>query len=95
MTVSSKDLFPGILSMDSYHRGYYPGIRLTGDTVGTAILTLGSDEPKAGIAAGITADFYAAAYDTQWGTVISYRGTTFNGLPETTAVLPDADILVG
>ena len=84
MTISDKDLFLAILSMDAYNRGYEPGITLSGNTIGNATLTVDSailtvngariDEP---------AGFYAAAYDTNsWGTVISYRGTdSFVTLP--------------
>ena len=93
MSVTDKDLFLAILSMDSYHRGYDPGIRLEGNSIGSATLFQQSDVENE--SPEVAAGFYAAAYDTQWGTVISYRGTDFNGLPETTAVLPDADILVG
>lgn len=78
MTISDKDFFLALLSMDSYNRGYGLGITLNGNTIGTATLTLGSDEPEAGIPTGVTAGFYAAAYTTDYGTVISYRGTNFS-----------------
>lgn len=85
MTISEKDLFMAILSMDAYHRGYDPGITLPdSSTLGNATIINTGPASDAWVAAG----FYAAAYDTQWGTVISYRGTDFNGLPETNDVLP-------
>jgi Enoyl-(Acyl carrier protein) reductase len=70
----SKELFLSILAMDSYNRGYGAGIAGLGgggSGVGTAIV--GGDEflPNGAAAAG----FYAAVYNTQYGTVISYRGT--------------------
>ena len=33
MTISDKDLFLAILSMDAYNRGYEPGITLSGNTM--------------------------------------------------------------
>jgi hypothetical protein len=81
MTISEKDLFMAILSMDSYNRGYGAGITLPETTGigGASILTL----PDLGISNATysqwqTAGFYAAAYTTEWGTVISYRGTNAN-----------------
>jgi Lipase (class 3) len=88
MPVSNEDLFMAILSMDSYNRGYNPGIAISGTQIGNATFTLGSDQPAAGLPEGVAAGFYAAAYDTQWGTVISYRGTDINdGLPSADDVL--------
>ncbi len=66
------DLILAILSMDSYNRGYEPGILLDGNQIGSA--TVGGDELLPG--GSQAADFYAVAYsDATWGTIISYRGT--------------------
>jgi hypothetical protein len=79
----NRKVFLSILAMDSYQRGYAPGIegllQLTpGSTVkiGNATLTTDS-EAKLGPSAQATG-FYASAY--QWGseTIISYRGTDFD-----------------
>lgn len=80
MTITDKDLFMAILSMDAYNRGYSPGIAVSGTQVGGATFTIGSDQQAAGIPEGVAAGFYAAAYNTEWGTVISYRGTDNVGL---------------
>jgi hypothetical protein len=69
MTIS-KELLLAILSMDSYNQGYGKGLETGTTTIGSATLqniTL----PNGSVAAG----FYAAAYDTPYGKVISYRGT--------------------
>jgi hypothetical protein len=84
MTVTEKDLFLAILAMDSYNRGYDAGLMDNGendpdglgDSPGTAVggaTILDVDLPQGAQAAG----FYAVAYQTQYGTVISYRGTDF------------------
>ncbi len=68
---TSPELLYAILAMDSYNRGYDPGIVLTGTAVGNAAIrdiTVPLEDWKA-------ADFYAAAYDTEYGKVIAYRGT--------------------
>lgn len=76
----SKDLYLAILSMDAYNREYGAGINLgPGTSVGAATIQdrqlfgIGSEQYAAWQAAG----FYAVAYDTPYGTVISYRGTDF------------------
>lgn len=69
--------------MDSYNRGYGAGLNNTGagDQDG-----LGGQGSQIGIASVIlddvsqaaqSAGFYAVAYETQYGTVISYRACTF------------------
>jgi Lipase (class 3) len=85
MAVNDRDLFLAILSMDAYNRGYSPGINLgSSTTIGSATVSDDRYLPAGSVAAG----FYAAAYDTQWGTVISYRGTDINnGLPSADDVL--------
>ncbi len=84
MTIS-KDLFLAILSMDAYNRGYAAGISDggagdtdgLGDAVGTQIgnATIAAKSSSEANSDGVAAGFYAVAYDTQYGKVISYRGT--------------------
>jgi len=67
-----------ILALDSYNRGYNPGVELNGSTIsGLTILpreAVGIDDPS--YAAWQAANFYAAAYqDLSGNIVISYRGT--------------------
>ncbi|MGB3312950.1 MAG: hypothetical protein WBB85_00945 [Albidovulum sp.] len=70
---ASKDLLLSILSMDAYNRGYNPGITglsdAPGSSVGSASI-LDVDLPQGAAAAS----FYAVAYQTADGIVISYRG---------------------
>lgn len=94
MTIS-KDLFLAILSMDSYNRGYGAGLAengqndpdgldVHGSQIGNAsISTTLSDVSEGFEAEAQAAGFYAVAYDTPYGTVISYRGTDnlFNWAP--------------
>lgn len=90
MSVTERDLFLAILAMDSYNRGNGAGINDggTGDTnglgdasdgsvrIGNATITYNLQD--AGITdAAQAAGFYAVAYETQYGTVISCRGTDF------------------
>jgi hypothetical protein len=74
MTLSSELEF-ALLSLDSYNRGYNPGIPGLGDAPGTQVgnwTILDIDLPTGSEAAG----FYAAAYqDASGNIVISYRGT--------------------
>jgi hypothetical protein len=81
----NKDLLLALLSMDSYNRGYSPGIKTfgpnnAGQAIGNAIIVdiplPANSQPKG---------FYALAYDVSGagvsglsGTVISYRGTDFD-----------------
>ena len=66
----SPDLFLSILSMDAYNCGYDPGIDgLTDMSIGNATI-LNVPLPLGAQAAG----FYAIAYNTPYGQVISYRG---------------------
>lgn len=78
----SKDLLLAILSMDAYNQGYGEGIEHGETLIGSASLSTDSQEvfrdPDAAPGAlnpAQTAGFYAAAYDTPYGVVISYRGT--------------------
>ncbi|MGB5870285.1 MAG: hypothetical protein WBH04_08790 [Albidovulum sp.] len=78
MTVS-KDLFLSILSMDAYNRGYVPGLDglsdATDGTVKIGTATVKYNLQDAGIdSAAQAASFYAVAYQTADGIVISYRG---------------------
>jgi hypothetical protein len=74
---TSNDLFLAILALDAYNRGYHPGLSgLTGTQIGTATIT--SQEYSA---VQVAADFYAVAYSWNGQTVISYRGTEFEGSP--------------
>ncbi len=66
----SRDLFLAILSMDSYNQGHGKGVDHGASKIGTATFKQ-DDNSNEAQAAG----FYAVAYDTQYGTVISYRGT--------------------
>ena len=74
----SKDLLLAILSMDSYNRGYGEGIaglEGLGAKVGTATISTDSETVTSTKDEAQAAGFYAVAYDTEYGTVISYRGT--------------------
>lgn len=83
MTIT-RDLLLAILSMDSYNRGYGAGLEdadATGGGLGvtddTAIFRIGSAAIRfdSRDLADEDAGFYSIAYDTDYGTVISYRGT--------------------
>ena len=79
---TSKDLMLAILAMDSYNEGYGQGL-ITGTTkIGDATLLGPADGVPVGqLNAWKSAGFYAAAYDTPYGKVISYRGTVFDSTP--------------
>lgn len=87
--MANDDIFLAILAMDAYNRGYSSGIELP-DAKGTQIGSATISKTIADIV-GFSANaeaigFYAVAYDTPDGTVISYRGTdnpTFNPFDET------------
>ena len=69
MTIS-RDLFLAILALDSYNRGYSPGLQLSGNQLGLATVTkddFTEDERSLG--------FYATSYNWNGEKVISYRGT--------------------
>ena len=78
----NREVFLSILAMDSYQRGYAPGIngldfQPNVTKIGNA--TILADSPRYQVtASGQSVGFYASAY--QWGTdtVISYRGTDFD-----------------
>ena len=73
----TKDLLLAILAMDAYNRGYGEGIEglsdAIGTKIGTATISEGSDTDAD--SSEVAAGFYAVAYDTEFGKIISYRGT--------------------
>lgn len=76
MTIS-RQLFQAILSIDSYNRGYNPGLQLTGTRIGSAVIGRDSSILTEGDQRlDIDAGFYAISYDWDGTTVISYRGTS-------------------
>jgi hypothetical protein len=73
----NTDVFLSILAMDSYNRGYNPGVLGLSDANGTQLGTAtiqshSSDEPTS---IEFEAGFYALAYNWNGQTVISFRGT--------------------
>ncbi|MBX9829239.1 MAG: hypothetical protein K2Y27_30160 [Xanthobacteraceae bacterium] len=77
MPATSDDLFLAVLSLDAYNRGSGPGMLLPNNstTPGTKIGNATIIEPFANEGAS----FYAIAYSWDTKTVISYRGTSFDG----------------
>jgi hypothetical protein len=75
----NADVFRAILAMDSYNRGYSPGINgLGGKDSKLGLATLGEDaETLLSQGSAQAAGFYASAYSWNGQTVISYRGTNF------------------
>lgn len=76
----NRDLFLAVLAMDSYNRGYNPGIdglsSGIGAQIGTAVIVSSSDNPILDPnGEGQAASFYAVAYQMMGETIISYRGT--------------------
>ena len=76
----NRKVFLSILAMDSYQRGYSPGINgILGNSIGSATIvpreSVGISDEK--YSAWQIDGFYASAY--RWGaeTVLSYRGTDF------------------
>jgi hypothetical protein len=59
--------------MDAYNQGYGRGIEHDKKQIGLARVVKQSDTKPDSEA--VSVDFYAIAYDTPYGTVISYRGT--------------------
>lgn len=74
----NRDVFLSILAMDSYNRGYGPGIKglPSSGKLGNATI-LNIDLPNGSQAAGFYAIAYDWAHDGQNETVISFRGTDF------------------
>ena len=83
----SRELLLAVLSLDSYNRGYESGIAgLGGEGTRVGTATVGKDALQLlddGVAEA--AGFYAAAYDTPHGVVISYRGTARGSSPSVPA----------
>jgi Lipase (class 3) len=71
---TTKDLLLAILAMDSYNQGYGAGLVTGATQIGSANLFTDSSI-KLSETTTKAAGFYAAAYDTPYGKVISYRGT--------------------
>ena len=84
---SQQDLLLAILAMDAYSQGYLPGMTINSSTWARGSIGAASyvtDDPD------INTSFYAVEYKLSDGmTVISYRGTRFDGIigPDLTAVL--------
>jgi len=81
MTIS-KELMLAILSMDSYNQGYGKGLDHGKTQIGSANIVKDSEQvfldpnaPEGTPTEAKDAGFYAVSYDTDYGTVISYRGT--------------------
>lgn len=73
-----NDLFLAILSMDAYNRGYNHGIEGLGELgsgIGNATIITDSETTPATSDTGDLLNFYAAAYNYNGETIISYRGT--------------------
>jgi RTX calcium-binding nonapeptide repeat (4 copies) len=78
----SNELMLSILAMDSYNRGYSPGIAGLSDNAGTNIgnaTIVARSSSQAGSDA-VSAGFYALSYSWNRQTVISYRGTDDVGI---------------
>lgn len=58
---TSRDLFLAILSLDSYNRGYKPGLDGLSDALGIAIGNASIAATPENQAAAVNADFYAGA----------------------------------
>lgn len=73
----STDLFLAILSLDSYNRGYDPGLAVNGSQLGNASLSIDSSvlRDANGQRFDQPVSFFAQAYSWNDQTVISYRGT--------------------
>jgi hypothetical protein len=70
---TAQDLLLSILALDAYNRGYNSGMTGLSDAIGAKI----GDASIIATSAAQDAGFYGVAYNTPYGTVISYRGTTF------------------
>lgn len=85
----NSDLFFAILSMDSYNRGYRPGVGQLDEAgiIGKATLLAANEAQKAGWEA---AGFYAIAYEWQGEIIIAYRGSDDERLKDITLGYPTA-----
>jgi hypothetical protein len=77
----NREVFLSILAMDSYQRGYEPGIKgVTGTQIGAATITHDSSELiKDGQRQDIPAGFYAVSYTVAGGVEDIPPGTTNYG----------------
>ena len=66
----SKELLLSILGLDAYNQGYNHGIIHGKMQIGSATFSLDDTSQSAK-----DASFYAISYNTEFGKVISYRGT--------------------
>ncbi len=75
----NRDVFLSILALDSYNRGYEPGLDLgtSSDASGTQIGNATISKNK-GDADARDASFYAIAYNWEGETIISYRGSDYH-----------------
>jgi hypothetical protein len=74
----TSELFLSILAMDSYNRGYAPGISGLSSEAGTKIgnaTVLDQELPTGSQTAGFYAIAYTMGEDQNAKTIISYRGT--------------------
>jgi hypothetical protein len=73
----SNDLFIALLAMDTYNRGYNPGLTIASSQIGLAALGFNSSildqTPDQG--RDVSASFFAQSYSLGGKTIIAYRGT--------------------
>jgi hypothetical protein len=85
---TTTDVMMSILALDAYNRGYAPGIAGLSDAkdsrIGSATIDRTAEDAEG---AAKAAGFFAVQYSLGGTTVISYRGTTFTGLPDRADVL--------
>lgn len=77
-----RDVFLSILALDSYNRGYEEGLSglPVSGLIGTAqVKTDALEELNSDLV--IESGFYGIAYQLGGETIISYRGTSFDGAP--------------
>jgi hypothetical protein len=83
--VTQSDLMLAILALDAYNRGDNPGMNFNrnsdapGTLIGGATILSDDDTDPAQAASFQAASFYAIAYTWNGQTIISYRGTRFDG----------------
>jgi hypothetical protein len=80
----TTDLYLALLAMDSYNRGYSPGVDLKGagfsqTQIGNATIGLKSDDPAANLPGATAEGFFAQSYTLNGQKIISYRGTEGDG----------------
>lgn len=74
----SRELMLAVLAMDTYHRGYLPGLKMPGTRtgeaapaiIGSASIDTARDQPEAQ-----DISFFAQSYTLNGETIIGYRGT--------------------